>query len=191
MAAPAEKTMRNLSGKWFLNKTLSDSPEPGLALQGIGFFLRKSIGLASITVTVNQYEAPPKPPNTSTDIFTHIDSEQTAAGLTSTQEHRCLDNSWRPHSDWLFGSCRGRSHWVSFSELDDEFLKKGWKVDGEEIDKTLVYSFVESDNNGWTATQVWGFQIVNGERRHCRNILIQKDGQRAEFRFVYDYLPEV
>ena len=167
------------------NKSLSDSPEPALALQGISFLLRKTIGLATVTITVNQYEAPPKPPNTSTDIFTHIDIDQSASGLTSTQENRCLDNEYRDHTDWLFGSVRGVSRFVSLDELDDEHLKKGWLVEGE--GKNFIYSHVESKDNGWTATQLWGFKTVNGERRHCRNLLVKKGDKRVELVFVYDF----
>jgi hypothetical protein len=46
-----------------------------------------------------------------------------------------------------------------------------------------------NEANGWTATQVWGFQTVNGERRHCRNLLVVKEGKRVDLRFVYDYSP--
>ncbi|KAI9172036.1 hypothetical protein HJFPF1_01528 [Paramyrothecium foliicola] len=203
----AEKTIKDLNGKWVMaqpavaplpsatpahappsqNKSLSDSVEPALALQGIGFLLRKTIGLATVSINVNQYDAPPKPPNTSNDIFTHIDIEQSASGLTSTQENRCLDNEYRDHTDWLFGSVRGQSRFVGVDELDDEHLKKGWLVEGE--GKTLIYSHVESKDNGWTATQVWGFQTVNGERRHSRNLLVKKGKDRVEIRFVYDYSP--
>jgi hypothetical protein len=187
MAAPADKTTKDLNGKWVMNKSLSDSADPALALQGIGFLLRKAIGLATVTLTINQYEAPPKPPNQSTEIYTHLDIEQSASGLTSTQENRCLDNEFREHTDWLFGTVRGQSRWVSLDEIEDAHLKKGWNVEGE--GKTFVFSHVINEANGWTATQVWGFQTVNGERRHCRNLLVAKEGKRVELRFVYDYSP--
>jgi hypothetical protein len=184
MAAPAEKTMKDLSGKWVMNKTLSDSAEPALVLQGIGFLLRKGIGLATVTLTINQYEAPPKPPHTSSDIVTHIDIEQSASGLSSTQENRCLDNQHRDHTDWLFGTVRGQSRWVTLDEIDDAHLKKGWLVEG---DNKFVYSLAESQDNGWTATQIWGFKMVEGERRHCRNLLVKKGDKRVEISFVYDW----
>ncbi|KAK7419316.1 hypothetical protein QQZ08_010899 [Neonectria magnoliae] len=186
MAAPAEKTIHDLSGKWTLNKSLSDSSEPVLALQGIGYLVRKPIGYASISLDVNQYTAPPKAPNTSTDVVTHIDIVQSASGLTSTQENRCLDATFREHSDWLFGSVKGLSTFVSLDEVDDEFLKKDWLVEGE--GKTLVKSYVESQDNGWIATQIWGFQNIGGERRYCRRIVVTKGDQRVQVLFVYDYV---
>jgi hypothetical protein len=50
MAAPPEITCTNLSGKYVMNKTLGDSVEPMLVLQGIGWVTRKAIGLATPAV---------------------------------------------------------------------------------------------------------------------------------------------
>lgn len=203
MAAPAEKTIHDLSGRWILvclpndfwvvsssntaqNKSISDNSEPVLALQGIGFLTRKGIGLASISLDINQYTAPPKPPSTATDVVTHIDITQTASGLKSTQEDRCIDDFFRGHADWLFGKVRGKSSWVSLEEIDDEFLKTGWLVEG---DGKLLKSYVESQDDDWIATQIWGFEMVEGERRYTRHVVVTKKDQRVQIRMVYDYVP--
>ncbi|CAH0001095.1 unnamed protein product [Clonostachys byssicola] len=188
MAAPAEKTLKNLTGKWSLNKTLSGSTDALLALQGIGYLTRKGIGLASVTLDVNEYEAAPKPPNAATEIFTHIDIEQTAAGLSSTHERRCVDDTWREHEDWLFGKVKGRTRWVALAEVDDEFLKTGWEEEkvGED-GKNLILSEVESVGNGWTATQIWGFQKIDGERRYVRHVVVKKEDKTEVVKLVYDY----
>ncbi|KAF3360272.1 hypothetical protein VdG1_01232 [Verticillium dahliae VDG1] len=170
MAAPANITIKNLSGKWQMNKTLSDSPEPALALQGIGWMVRKAVGLATLTL------------HTAT------------GGVKGTTENRCLDLEFREHADWLFGSCRGQSDWRSPAEIEDEFLKKGWlEGDAESTGpqgKSHVCSHVENVDNGWTATQIWGFQEIDGQRRYARNIVVAKDDKKVEFRLVYDYLGE-
>ncbi|KAK8924738.1 hypothetical protein MANI_002584 [Metarhizium anisopliae] len=184
MAAPADKTLKNLNGQWTVNKELSESTDPALTIQGIGYFIRTGISYATISLSVNQYEAPPKPPNESTGTVVHIDIDQSASGLTNTQENRCLDNTYRDHTDWLFGHVKGRSTWVGLDEIEDAYLKNGWEA---EADGKLIFSHVESLDAGWTATQVWGFQLVNGERRYCRNIVVAKGSERAEFRLVYDY----
>ncbi|KAI8266167.1 hypothetical protein K4K58_010303 [Colletotrichum sp. SAR11_239] len=195
MAAPADKTIADLSGKWVMNKTLSDSPEPALALQGISWMVRKAVGMATVTLHVKQYSAPPSPPGSGTEPVTHIDIDQFAtAGLKGTTENRCLDMEWREHSDWMFGSVRGQSKWMSAEEIEDEFLKKGPWLEGEAEatgpdGKSHIYSHVESIDNGWTATQIWGFQIIDGQRRYARNVLVQKGGKRVEIRLVYDWLP--
>lgn len=146
--------------------------------------MRKGILAATLTLETNQYEAAPNPPNEAGEPCWHIDINQSASGM-STEERRCLDDTWRQHSDWLFGNVKGRSRWVGLDDITDEYLKKGWLVEGE--GKTLILSHVESEDDEWIADQIWGFQEVDGERRHCRNFVITKGDQRAEFRFVYDY----
>ena len=175
----------------FQNKTISASIDPILVIQGVSWFLRTAIGAASVHLDINQYQAPPRPPHESTDIFTHVDIEQTAAGLKGTHEKRTLDGVYREHSDWLFGSVKGKSEWIGLGDLDDDFLKKGWiKEEGKEgeEDKFLILSYVESLDAGWVATEVWGFQEHEGKRRYARNILVTKGDQRAEARLFYDFV---
>lgn len=155
-----------------------------LSVQGIGYLTRAGIGLATITIDVKVYEAPPTPPNTSTEPVTHIDIVQSASGLSTSRENRCLDYTFRGHSDFLFGDIRGRSTWVSLDEVDDEFLREGWEVTEG---KTFVKSQAENVGKGWVATQIWGFQVINGERRYCRNIVVTKGKERATTRLVYDF----
>ncbi|KAH8177672.1 LCCL domain-containing protein [Sarocladium implicatum] len=191
MAAPPDKNIKNLTGQWYLNKSISDSIDPILVIQGISWFLRTAIGAASVHLDINQYQGPPRPPHESTDIYTHVDIEQTAAGLKGTHEKRTLDGFDREHQDWLFGSVKGKSQYVGLADLDDEFLKKGWiKEEGKEgdEDKFLILSHVVSLDNGWVAKQVWGFQEHEGQRRYARNILVTKDQQRAEVRLFYDFI---
>ncbi|KAH8882117.1 hypothetical protein GQ53DRAFT_461699 [Thozetella sp. PMI_491] len=194
MAAPASKTLKDLTGKWALNKSLSDSPEPALALQGIGWLTRKAIGLASVTLNTKQYTGPPNAPaDASGAPVVHIDIEQTATGnLKGTTENRCVDGTWREHSDWLFGSVRGRTIWIKAEAIEDPFLAGNWLEGDEEAagpeGETHIMSHVESLDNGWTAVQIWGFQTVNGERRYARNLVISKGSDKVTFRMVYDWV---
>lgn len=198
MAAPPEKTLADLNGKWVLNKELSSDTNPGLALQGIGWLTRKAVGLATVTLNIKQYNAPASEPSTASDDFVHIDVEQTATGgLKGTTEHRTLDFEFRPHSDWMFGSNKGRSKWATPADIEDPFLKKGeveWIEDDSEKSgpngETHVYNEVVNldASGGWTAKQAWGFQIIGGKRHYVRNIVIAKGSERVELRLVYDYL---
>ena len=54
MAAPKEKTLQNLRGKWTLKKDFSDDFTPVLELQGIKALLRKAIGAASVHLKISQ-----------------------------------------------------------------------------------------------------------------------------------------
>lgn len=180
MAAPANKTLRDLNGTWVMNKSLSDSADPALALQGVGWLTRKAIGLATVTLHVKEY--------VDDDGKTHVDIQQTATGgVKGTAENRTLDDTFREHSDWLFGNVKGRTGWVTSKDgITDEYLRKGW----EDAQTEFVVGYVESLDRGWTATQVWGFQEVNGERRYARNIVVAKGEERVEMRLVYDFYSE-
>ncbi|KAK3905275.1 hypothetical protein C8A05DRAFT_30915 [Staphylotrichum tortipilum] len=194
MAAPANKTIGDLSGKWVMNKAQSGSLEPCLALQGVGWVTRKAVCLATMTLHVKQFVAPPSPPaDPSAPAVTHIEIEQTGTGgIKGTTEKRCLDYMFRDHSDYLFGHVKGQTKWLTPAEISDEFLKAGW-LEGEAEaggpnGETHLISHVESYDRGWTATQIWGFKLVDGVRKHVRNVLVAKDGERVELQLVYDFI---
>jgi len=177
MAAPPEITIKDLSGEWVMNKTLSDNTEPVLALQGIGWFKRKAIGLATVTLHTKQYEE---------DGVVHIDIDQTATGgIKGTTELRVLDWSFREHNDHIFGDLNGRSRWIKLDnpEIPDPFLLEDWlDAEGE-----FVESYVDNENAGWTGEQIWGFATVNGERYHVRRVIVKKGDTALKVRLVYDW----
>ncbi|KAI1142872.1 hypothetical protein F5Y05DRAFT_366497 [Hypoxylon sp. FL0543] len=213
MAAPATKTIGDLNGRWLLNKSLSDSVEPALALQGVGWLTRKTINTTSVTLHVKQYQGPPSPPAAAGDgaaLVTRIDIDQVASGIKGTTENRCLDYVFREHSDWIFGRVQGRSRWIGAADLaalvapDGEAVKGGWAKDdfvardwlegdaekGGPDGETHILNHVQSLDNGWTALQVWGFQDIGGERRYTRNIVVAKGDKFVEFKMIYDWIPE-
>ncbi|VUC36563.1 unnamed protein product [Clonostachys rosea] len=184
MAAPATKTSKDLSGQWGLNKQLSDNPEPVLQLQGIGFFIRKAIGLASISIEMIQYSDTPTPPSTSNEPVTFLSVSQTASGLKGMSELRILDDEIRDHTDWLFGSLKVQSRWVQVDEITErEWLKYDW----EKGDR-LIRTHVKNEKYGWEAIQICGFQVVNVVRRYCSRTYVTKGDQSATCRLVYDYI---
>lgn len=198
MAAPANKTINDLNGKWLMNKTLSDSPEPGLALQGIGYLTRKAVGLTTVTLHIKQFME---------DGVMHIDIDQTATGgIKGTSENRRVDGERREHSDWLFGTVSASSQWAggehppvaefdSVKAHDPEYLTKDWLEGPEEATgpggaNHLVNS-VRAENGGtWTAAQVWGFEMIGDERRYTRHVVLKKGPETVHLRLVYDYLGE-
>ncbi|KAL8774784.1 MAG: hypothetical protein Q9209_000723 [Squamulea sp. 1 TL-2023] len=176
MAAPPEKTLQNLSGKWVMNKTLSDDTDRILQMQGVGWFLRRAIALSTVTLTITEYIK---------DDLTHIDISQVASpgGITSTED-RILDWEYRDHSDKVFGNVKGKSRWVKLNDVDDdEFLKKGW----DDLEGEHVQGYVESEGGGWTADQVWGFETINGKRYYVRHVVVRKGDDWKQARLVYDY----
>ncbi|ERF70186.1 hypothetical protein EPUS_00374 [Endocarpon pusillum Z07020] len=249
MAAPPKVTIDDLSGKFVMNRNLSDPIDPILTLQGLSWFLRKAISFATVTLSVHQYRKPaseePKQP-------IHIDITQRATGgISTTQENRVLDWSERDHEDRIFGKVKGKSRMFEGfgggengfkmegkgGEVDERFLKgdvdkdgktesekaAGTEAEGAEGDKTTqqegegttstataattsgwldensarhVQSWVvnvdETAAGGWTAEQVWGFEMFDQKRYYTRRVVVRKGEDKVErARLVYDYKGEV
>ncbi|KAH7408443.1 hypothetical protein DE146DRAFT_374965 [Phaeosphaeria sp. MPI-PUGE-AT-0046c] len=200
MAAPANVNIKNLQGKWVINKTLSDSPDPVLALQGVGWLTRKAIGMATVTQHLKQS------PTTGEDgqPTTQIDVEQFAtAGVKGSTENRTLDWHFRGHSDWLFGTLQGRSRYNTLkavleeskdkgtTEEDAKYLVDGWLKETEEGE--VVESFVNNDGAKWTGWQIWGFAEINGERKLTRRFAIRRKDKDevVRIRLTYDWLGDL
>jgi len=182
MAAPPEITLKDLTGAWVMNKTLSDDTDAVLALQGVSWFTRKAIAWATITLHTKQY--------TPSDGITHIDIDQTATGgVKGTTENRLLDWTERSHSDYMFGDLKGKSRWVNLDgEGLDSFLTEGWlEEEAGPNGEKHVQSWVLNEANGWTAEQIWGFAIVEGARYHTRRVVVTKGEEVLKIRLVYDW----
>lgn len=174
------------------NKSLSDDFDPVLALQGLSWFTRKAISLATIVLTIKEY--------TENSTY-HIDITSVASGLSTTQEDRTLDWAERDHADRIFGKVQGRSRLFKTGEYqmegpgspdDATFLRaeklKDGQTDSRFLDNEHVQSWVKNvDGGDWIAEQVWGFEEVKGERRYTRRVIVWKNGQEQRARLVYDY----
>jgi len=178
MAAPETVDITDLSGVWVLNRTLSDDTDDALAAQSIGWVLRRAFGVATITATITHY----KHPETGVE---HIDTNQSLSGITNTTENRTLDWTDRPREDYVFGKVVGKSRRIKLEDVEDEKLKEGWTEDT--IAKDIVQSYVVNDEYKWQADQVWGFMIINGERRHARRFKLTTPTQRLDKLLVFDY----
>ncbi|OQE96101.1 hypothetical protein PENNAL_c0001G03285 [Penicillium nalgiovense] len=213
MAAPADVTIQNLSGKWEMDSTHSNPTDPILSLQGMGWVMRKALSYATVTIYVNQYADSENP------ALIHIDAQQViTGGIQGTKEERKLDWEEREHVDHIFGKLNGRSRHIAGAKSEDgavrpvieiqtkvgspeedakvqkfltgETLIDGSKSEGflaEEGEGVFLQSFVKNTESGWTAEQVWGFEIVDGERRHTRRVVVVKDGKVASARLVYAF----
>lgn len=195
MAAPPESNCKNLTGKFVLNKTISDDVDPLLILQGIGWWTRKAIGLATVVLTIKEYTK---------DGLIHIDITQVASGLSTSQEDRVLNWTEVPHDDKIFGQLRGKSRMFekdSFSMAgsggaDDATFLQGLKLkdmstDTAFVDDEHVQSYVESEKGGWTAEQVWGFETIDGKKYYTRRVVARKGDKAERVRLVYDYKGKV
>ena len=150
---------------------------------------------------------------------THIDIDtKLTGGIKGTTELRTLNWQWTAHQDHIFGALRGKTHFTTIAELaskasdnkdagrgsgveaadvinaeDKSFLCDGWEkviMDGAEV----IETYSESEANGWTARQIWGFEDVqvgeNVERRYTRHVVIRKGSGVKRLRLVYDWVPQ-
>jgi len=189
MAAPPEINLSNLTGDWVMNKTLSDDPDPVLALQGVGWLTRKAISWATVTLHITQWTE---------DNLVRIKISNTATGgIKGTTEDRTLDWEWHDHEDDMFGKLQGRSRLISRSNLSagngpdgglgqeevvDAFLLEGWLEEGDSLQSVSV-----NDGKGWMAVQIWGFAVVDGKRFHVRRVVVRKGDEVVKVRLVYDW----
>lgn len=157
-----------------------------LEMQGVGFIMRKAIGVATVTIHLKHYKGD--------DGLWRIDAQNNGSGAKGNSEARVLDWKQRPHTDNIFGSVLGQTHFVTADKIkNDAFLKEGWLEGPEEAKgpngESHIESHVINEERGWEVWQVWGFQLVNGERRHVRKVVCEKAGKRVQVKLVYDFNP--
>ncbi|KAK3111568.1 hypothetical protein LTR53_013054 [Teratosphaeriaceae sp. CCFEE 6253] len=181
MAVPSTVTTKDMSGIYVLNSKLSDSIQTLLKMQGIGWVVRQAVQYSTITVTIKQ--------STDEDGKTHLDQKQVSTGGITNEEARVLDWEWKETENRIWGKVKGRARIVKIDKLDDEddYLKQGWSQDC--LDEGVIESINESITSPWTATQVFGFAEVDGQRRQIRRLVCRKGEQVERARQVYDWKP--
>ncbi|OKL60177.1 hypothetical protein UA08_04838 [Talaromyces atroroseus] len=117
MASPPEITLQNLNGVFVLNKSLSTDTDAILALQGIGWLMRKAISVATVTLAISETVQPNSDDPANAPV-TKIVVNQTATGNIKSTESRTADWRVRPHTDRIFGSINGQSRLIRASKPD-------------------------------------------------------------------------
>lgn len=179
------------------NKSLSDAFDPALSLQGIGWLTRKAIGAATVTQHLKQGVA-------EDGVSARIDVTQLVSGGVkgNSEDHR-MNWEFGEHSDWLFGTVKGRSRYTTLVEIleeskgqgvteeDVKYMAQGWLKETEEGE--VVQCWVENESSKWTATQIWGFAEVNGVRMLTRRFAVRKTNKDevVRVRLVYDWAGEL
>lgn len=156
MAAPPEKTIRDLNGRWLLvcgriypydikltctvqNKSLSGNSERLMALQRVPWIIRKAICLADITIRIKQEGS-----GRSTTIIL----ENTANfNVKGTVEARKLDWEMTPHEDYIWGRVQGRSKFMPSTQIPSDLLTAG-------NDEDVILSEVNAINGSWDSQMV-------------------------------------
>ena len=176
MAAPNGKTLQNLAGSWTLNKDLSDDFGPVLEMQGVNVLIRKAIVAASVHLKISQ----------PSEQELQMEQTATAAAIPGTTEEYILDWEWRSTHDAFFGDIEGRSRWTTQSEAKAAGVEGDWLE--EDSNGKLIQATGKKLDGAWTATHLWGFEQVSGQRRHTRRVeVVDKDGKELRVRMVYDF----
>ncbi|KAL6711891.1 Cyclin-dependent kinases regulatory subunit (Cell division control protein cks1) [Coniothyrium glycines] len=196
MAAPASIDIKNLEGKWVMNKGVSDAFDPVLVLQGMGWLTRKALGAATVTQLLRQSSTTGEDGQPTTEI--KMDQVLTG-GLKGSSEVRILDWHYRSHTDSIFGTVQGRSRYNTLAKIveeskgkgeteeDAKFLTEGWLKETEEGE--VVESYVENESSKWTAWQIWGFADIGSARKLTRKFVVKRTDKEdfTRVRLVYDY----
>jgi hypothetical protein len=183
MAAPPNITLQSLSGKYSLNKSCSDDFSKVLSLQGVNMLVRKAATAASVHLTISQ----PSPNEIK------MAQSVTAGKIPGTTEDYTLDWEWRSNEDSFFGTVEGRSRWVNVEDGRNSGIVgqgEGEWIEGDS-DGKLIQAEGKKPDGEWEAAHLWGFEIVDGERRHTRRVLVKNNkGDELKVRMVYDYVGE-
>jgi hypothetical protein len=177
-----DKTLQSLSGKWQLNKSCSDDFASVLALQGVNFLIRKTATAASIHLTISQPD----------DQHITMAQSVTSGKVPGTTEEYVLDWEWRTNEDSFFGEISGRSRWISVEEGRKTGVVEhgaGEWVDGDSQGR-LIHAEGQKEGE-WEASHLWGFEMVDGERRHTRRVHVSNTkGEELRVRMVYNFVGE-
>lgn len=176
MAAPPHKTLQSLAGRWKLNKNQSDEFGQILAIQGVNALLRKAISVASVQLKISQ--------PSQEEIY--MEQTATAASIPGTTEEYILDWRWRRNHDAFFGDIDGRSRWISQKDARADGADGTW-LEGDSED-VLIQAVGKKPEDAWEATHLWGFEEIDGERKHTRRVKVtRQDGETINVRMIYDY----
>lgn len=218
MAAPATVSPANLTGTYTLNSKLSDSMDPVLKMQGVGWLVRQAASYSTITVKMAQYAR-------AEDGVVCLDVDQVSTGGIRSTEERVLNWEWFEKNDRIWGKVRGRARLVFFFSFFFFFPDSSlWKCDifvdfwrtfrltvifysriiklseldaddylksgwaQDCVEGDVIEMQVDSITDTWTAQQVWGMAEVKGERRQVRKVLAKKGDKVHRISIVYDYV---
>ena len=115
-----------------------------------------------------------------------MEQTATAASVPGTTEQYILDWEWRKNHDAFFGDIEGRSRLISQDEARQNGAEGDWTAD--DSGGKLIQAIGKKPDDAWSATHLWGFEEVDGARRHTRRVKVtSKEGNELLVRMVYDW----
>lgn len=120
------------------------------------------------------------------------------AGLSEEKETRFLDGRETFHSSALFGTSSAKSRMVNLSTATghdgkplDPSLTRDLLQEGDPSEDNILYDLIVHQTRGWVMEQLWGFGIINDERRLMRKMVISKGDETAYITAWYDWTGKV
>ncbi|KAH6650458.1 hypothetical protein F5144DRAFT_523685 [Chaetomium tenue] len=182
MAAPTTINIDDVSGRWLLNRQLSQSTEAMFALQGIPWIIRKIINFA--TLELEYVKLDPTPDATAA----RLAFKQTVRpGGFDTRNEYILDGESRTDTVPIFGEISMRCHYVG-SEEAAKHDAVGLETDADNAGHAAILEILRSEPMGWAATTVWGFEVIDGVRRFVKHNSTIKGEKVEKAKLVFDYL---
>lgn len=103
----------------------------------------------------------------------------------SSQAHdelQPLDFTYSERKNPLLGTIRSRAEPMEVSEIQQEYLREGW------CEPSVMWAEEMNEKEGLEGINVWGFMMVEGERRVTRKTSIKsKKGDIDTGRVVHDF----
>ncbi|PYI12364.1 hypothetical protein BO78DRAFT_301537 [Aspergillus sclerotiicarbonarius CBS 121057] len=183
----------------------------------MGWLTRKALSVATVTLSIHEYFDPEEPTVWHIDIDQTVTggikgtTERRISDSKPREHEDHIFGHIRGLSKFFRGS-KGADGKVrpspGFYTQSDEplvfkFLKGEVLADGSECEGFLVedmgeeygegegiwyQSFVENLDSGWTAEQIWGFEMINGKRYYTRRVAVIKGKSYKLARFVYTFI---
>ncbi|KAJ5907787.1 hypothetical protein N7495_000469 [Penicillium taxi] len=215
MAAPADITIKNFTGQWVMDTTQSDPFDPILGLQGVSWLLRKALGYATVTLHIREY-TDPKDSIYHIDIQQVVTGgikgnkeerkmdwvmgehkDNVFGRVIGCSRFICgiqdEDGKFRPALDLQTKVAEKTNNTIKRFLRGEIFADgstcEGFIADADVADEELsVQSWVVNATSGWTAEQVWGFEIIDGKRYHTRRVAVAKGSKLEMARLVYTFI---
>lgn len=190
------KSLKDLSGKWTMNRDLSSDVTETLKIQGFGLVMRKAAAVAPVTLDVEQTENEIRIKQSTVRWLLELGRSgqrahtcriqgTSAISIPAVQEMWTLDWEMREQDDAFLGKVRSKSRWTTVAKVKEAYsgyLTEG--LSGDSDDSELIESYVESvESDGWKATQIW---TMEGEQ-FVRRVVTSKGEKVSETKLVYDF----
>lgn len=108
-------------------------------------------------------------------------------GGFDTRNEYVIDGAKHTDTVPIFGEITMHASYVPPGGVTPEQTLE-YEIESVDDQHAAIVEVVHSDNMGWTATTIWGFEMIDGERRFCKYNTTEKAEEIAKARMVLDYL---